>query len=181
MRIIAGAARGRVFMTPPGVDTRPTLNRVRESLFDMLQFRVPGARVLDLFAGSGALGLEAASRGAPTVVCNDADPKCAALIRENAQRVGLAERVTVMALDFRLALDVLEKTGEAFDLALLDAPYGTDFAYAACELLLARRLLKPDAWVAVEHASKAPWQTPAGLHIVKARRYGECAITICEA
>jgi len=180
VRIIAGTARGRVFLTPQGQDTRPTLNRVRESLFDVLQFRVPGARVLDLFSGSGALGLEAASRSAGAVVCNDADPKCAALIRENAKRVGLAECIDVLALDFQVALGTLAKNGEAFDLVFLDAPYGTDFAYAACEILVARRLLAAGALVAIEHASKTPWQAAAGLRIIKTRRYGECAITICE-
>jgi len=180
VRIIAGTARGRVFMTPEGQDTRPTLNRVRESLFDMLQFRVPGARVLDLFSGSGALGLEAASRGAHAVVCNDADLKCAALIQTNARRLGLAENISVSALDYRAALDTLARRGEAFDLVLLDAPYGSDFAYIACEMLVERQLLAEGALVAVEHASKAPWQAPTGLRIAKTRCYGECAITICE-
>lgn len=181
MRIIAGTARGRVFKAPDGWDTRPTLNRVRESLFDMLQFDIPGARVLDLFSGSGALGLEAASRGAAAVVCNDADAKCAALITQNARGVGLADAVCVLGLDFRAALETLCGRGERFDLVFLDAPYETDFAALACAILTEKHMLAPHARIAVEHAANKQLPLPPELAVVKSRRYGECAITICES
>ena len=89
LRIIAGSCRGRIFEAPKGLSTRPTLDRVKEAVFGSVQFQVPGAVVLDLFSGSGNMGLEAASRGASRVVCVDHDPACAALIRRNGEKLGL--------------------------------------------------------------------------------------------
>ena len=95
MRIIAGSARGRALLAPKGRNTRPTLDRVKESLFGILQFSIPGSRVLDLFAGSGNLGLEALSRGADFALFNDHDAKCCTIIRQNLEACGFPNKAMV--------------------------------------------------------------------------------------
>ena len=117
MRIIAGSAKGTRIDAPEGMDTRPTLDRVKEALFGAIQFDIPGSTVLDLFSGSGSLGLEAASRGAKRIICNDLSPVCAEMIRTNADRARLSERVAVMQMDYRAALERLGQAGEQFDFA----------------------------------------------------------------
>lgn len=156
MRIIAGSARGRRFEAPEGERTRPTLDRVKEAMFGMLQFRIPGATVLDLFSGSGNLGLEAASRGASCVVCNDHDRACAALIRKNAAALSLDRVVRVLCLDYRAALEQLKQEGLRFDIALLDAPYADGASTAAAEILFRDGLMKENGTVIVEHERKHP-------------------------
>ncbi len=121
MRIIAGDARGRHIATLSGDDTRPTLERVKEAMFSSVQFWLPGATVLDVFAGSGQLGLEALSRGASHCVFIDENREAAALIRRNAEAIGLSARCTILrtSAEAYLARD----GGRRFDLALLDPPY----------------------------------------------------------
>ena len=99
MRIIAGSAKGRSFDAPQGRDTRPTLDRVKEAIFGSIQFQMPGATVLDLFSGSGNMGLEALSRGAAAAYCVDASPECAALIRQNGEKLGLTEGISSVHLN----------------------------------------------------------------------------------
>lgn len=181
MRIIAGTARGRRFDAPTGMDTRPTLARVKESVFGMLQFDVPESRVLDLFSGSGNLGLEAASRGAQAVVCNDKSPVCARQIARNAELLKLADTVTVMQCDYNDCIDRLKREGRAFDLAFLDAPYADGTAQKAAERLLSEGLIVPGGRVILEYATTLPPDTShmAGA-VVTSRRYGECAVTIIQ-
>ena len=121
MRVVAGTAKGRRLVTPPGTDTRPTSDRVREAIFNALGSldAVAGGRVLDLFAGSGALGIEALSRGAEHATFVDTDRKAVAAIRDNLDTTGLADRATVTAAD------ATAWVGRA-DLALLDPPYAMD-------------------------------------------------------
>ena len=129
MRIIAGEWRGRRLRAPPGIDTRPTADRVRETLFSMLASRLgsfEGLRVADLFAGSGALGLEALSRGAAFACFVETDPNAAAAIRSNAEALGALERVRILG-GSALALP----KSEPFDLALADPPYALGSGTAA--------------------------------------------------
>lgn len=179
MRIIAGVARGRRFDAPTGMDTRPTLDRVKESMFGMIQFDVPDSAVLDLFSGSGNLGLEAASRGARRVVCNDHSAVCAAQIRENAKKLGLDGVVQVMQQEFSSCIRMLAQQGEGFDLVFLDAPYADGTAQRAAEQLLAAGLLLPEGKILLEHAPDLPPVVDRTLaSAVITRRYGACAVTI---
>ena len=179
MRIIAGTARGRRFDAPKGMDTRPTLDAVKEAMFGMLQFDIPDSDVLDLFSGSGNLGLEAASRGARSVVCNDHDRECAALIEKNAKQLGLSERVRVYRLDYAVCLDRLRAAGNSFDIVLLDAPYADGVAQRAAETVLEYGMLRPGGRIVIEHAPNLPPQADARLAAqVLTRRYGKCAVTI---
>lgn len=179
MRIIAGAARGRRFDAPKGMDTRPTLDRVKEAIFGGIQFEVPGSVVLDLFSGSGNLGLEAASRGAARVCCNDRSAVCAEQIRQNAHRLGLAHTITVSQMDFSDCIRALAQQGLQFDFVFLDAPYADGTAAQAVHQLMKAGLLKPSGRIIVEHAPKLPPEVEeAPVVHVTTRRYGECAVTI---
>jgi len=180
LRIIAGIAKGRRIEALPGLETRPTLDRVKESLFGSIQFEIEGKTVLDLFSGSGNLGLEAASRGAAHVVLNDISADCAAVIRKNAERTGLTDRITVTQYDFARAIEVFLLRSMRFDIALLDAPYASDSAQRAAELLFAKGLIRtPDGFVIVEHAAKTPPRDVERLmRAVWTRRYGDCGLTM---
>lgn len=178
MRIIAGSARGRAFEAPSGKDTRPTLDRVKESLFGSIQFDIPDSSVLDLFSGSGNLGLEAASRGAKKVVCNDHSRACTELIAKNAKHLQLDSIVQVTTKDYAACLSDLARAGERFDFVFLDAPYQDGTAQQAAELIFTLGLLAEDGRVFLEHAEKLPPTliTPLGKR-ERTKRYGSCAIT----
>lgn len=120
MRVITGSARGCRLITLPGEDTRPTTDKVKEGLFSAIQFDIEGRRVLDLFAGSGQLGIEALSRGASGCVFVDRNPEAAAIIKQNLQKTGLSSQSQVVATD---ALSYLERPKDTFDLVFLDPPY----------------------------------------------------------
>ena len=178
MRIIAGSARGRSFDAPAGRDTRPTLDRVKEAIFGSIQFQVPGATVLDLFSGSGNMGLEALSRGAAEAICVDVSPACTALIRKNGEKLGLDDRLQVINAEFRTALSALKAQGKTIDLVFLDPPYASGYAAEAVEILFREDILDLDGTVIVEHAwdqppklAEGPWQ------IVRVKRYGACGVT----
>ena len=174
MRIIGGSARGRRLFAPSGVNTRPTADRVREALFNILAARIPGARVLDPFGGSGALALEALSRGAERAVIGDKDPAAVNVIRRNALSVlGEAElpRAMIVCRDYRALLASL---GEAFDLVFLDPPYRMEEAYtSALEQLWQRNLLAPGGRIVAERAASGNFALPAGLAILDERKYGD--------
>lgn len=171
MRIIAGLAKGRRISAPPGQDVRPTADRVREALFSSLQPRLPGARVLDLYAGSGALGLEAVSRGAAHATLVERDRRTLAVLTANVEAVGLPG-VVVLAHD---VASVLAGTvpGAPFDLVFADPPYQTPGAELDRVLAALLVHLAPGATVVVERARRdaAPvW--PAGLVAGEPRAYG---------
>ncbi len=123
MRVITGTARGRRLETLPGEATRPTTEKVKESLFSAIQFDIEGRRVLDLFAGSGQLGIEALSRGASGCVFVDRNTEAVAVIRRNLQSTGFSAVSQVLGTD---ALSYLTRPGDRFDLVFLDPPYGSE-------------------------------------------------------
>lgn len=167
MRVIAGVARGRPLVAPPGKDTRPTSDRAREGMFSTLATLVDldGARVLDLYAGSGAVGLEALSRGAATVVLVESDMRAATVIKRNVDAVGLpGARVVVDRVERFLAADT-----SSWDVAFLDPPYATSDEIVARVLAA----IRADVLV-VERSARSPepvW--PPGMEAVKERRYGD--------
>ena len=130
MRVITGTARGRRLKTLEGRDVRPTTDRVKEALFSIIQFEVEGSAILDMFAGSGQLGIEALSRGASKAVFVDSDKRAVAGIQENLEHTGLADRAEVYNAD---SLMFVRNRGERFDIALLDPPYGTGVFQRALE------------------------------------------------
>ncbi|MBR6029865.1 MAG: 16S rRNA (guanine(966)-N(2))-methyltransferase RsmD [Clostridia bacterium] len=176
MRIIAGEARSRTIETPKGLDTRPTLDRVRENLFNILSPRVPGARVLDLFAGSGALSLEALSRGAARAVMVDCQRAASQCQRQNAERLGMADRTRILLCDWKQAARTLAAAGERFDLIFLDPPYamrGMEEVTAAMAGLIA-----PEGLLVTEHRAGSPYPVSEGWICVDERKYGYAGLTM---
>lgn len=182
-RIIGGSAGGRRIKTPVGAGTRPTSDRVREALFSALEHEIgtlDGCRVLDLYAGSGAVGLEALSRGAVRATLVEADRGVAAVIRGNAAALDLGgvEVVTAHAEHWaeHRAGHRAASPGEAFDVVFVDPPYavsGSQLRAVLASLLAAGRLTA-DAIVVVERASRdTAWDWPIGLVGLRAKRYGE--------
>lgn len=151
MRIITGSARGTRIKTPRGLATRPTADRIKESLFNILGHRVQGRRVLDLFAGTGNLGLEALSRGAAEAVF--VDRATAPLIRENAVHTHLLERTRIEQADVFTALNRLRGEDAPFDLVFCDPPYGKGLWQRTLQALDHLHLLSPEALIVVEHGA----------------------------
>lgn len=175
MRIISGSARGRTIVAPQGMDTRPTQDYVRESLFNILRADVPGARVLDLFAGSGALGLEALSRGAEHAVFVDSARAAVACVRRNVETLRMDGRCQVLACDWRAAAQRL--AGGGFDLVFIDPPYRMENTGEMCAALLDAGVLAAACLLVVEHRRGCPPAVDARFEMLQTRRYGDTEIT----
>jgi 16S rRNA (guanine966-N2)-methyltransferase len=172
LRIIGGRHRGRRLQFPAGVDIRPTPDRVRETLFNWLQLRMPGARVLDLFSGSGALGLEALSRGAAHAVFVERDRRASAAISKLLEEWGESD-ASVICAD-ALAWLTRPRTEPAFDIVFLDPPYDAEVLAAVASALSNQAYLAPDARVYVERRAKEPLATlPPGWRELRAGQAGE--------
>lgn len=175
LRVTGGRLGGRRLRTPArGV--RPTSDRVREALFARLG-DLSGTTVLDLYAGSGVLGVEALSRGAERVVFVERDKRAVQVLRENLSRLGVSERGQVIAGDAPATVRRLARSGERFELVLLDPPYASDEAGRALEALGRCGVLAPGAMVVIEHGRRHPVSAVAGLTTLDERRYGESQIT----
>ncbi|HET8593675.1 MAG TPA: 16S rRNA (guanine(966)-N(2))-methyltransferase RsmD [Intrasporangium sp.] len=183
-RIISGAAGGRTLRTPEGASTRPTSDRVREALFSRLEHRhlLTGAHVLDLYAGSGALGLEAASRGAELVLLVESNRRAVSVIRDNIKTVG-RPGVRVLADPVLRVLSGGPPGGIRMDLVLIDPPYDVREEALAEVLteLVERGWLASDAFVVVERSTRSPQPTwPKGLELSGEKRYGETTVWFAE-
>ena len=177
MRVITGSARGMRLRELEGRDTRPTTDRVKEGLFSAIQFDIEGRTVLDLFAGTGQLGIECLSRGAASAVFVDSSPKAVALVKDNLRETGLQDRATVLQTD---ALDFLSRTKERFDLIFLDPPYASGLLAQALDRIAAFDILKPRGIIAAEYARDGPFPAlPPTLRAGRAYRYGKIAVTLC--
>lgn len=174
LRIIAGELGGRRVEAPPGRGTRPTMERVREAWFSALQGRCHGARAVDLFAGSGALGIEALSRGAREVHFVESDRRAAEVIRRNLRELDLEGRGTVVRRDcFRFLADRFPDR-EPYDLALADPPYDGDAAVRLVRALVEGRFAR---WLCVEHAPERTDDLREELEPAWHRRYGDSALS----
>lgn len=176
MRIIAGRARGTQLLAPKGMDTRPTQDKVKESLFSMIQLDVPDAQVLDLFAGSGALALESLSRGAQSAVVVDKSREALDCIRKNIAKMRVEEQVTVLPLDWTQALLKCRQSGRRFDLVFLDPPYRMTELGEMCQKMLELDLLLPQAMLVLEHRTGVELHMPDVFTLEKERAYGETQI-----
>jgi 16S rRNA (guanine(966)-N(2))-methyltransferase RsmD len=182
MRIIGGTAKGRRLATLRSWALRPTPDRVREALFNILGSRVVGARVLDLFAGSGAVGLEALSRGASAAVFVEAHEAACRLIERNLQACGLQERAEVWQADVLEALTRLRARGASFDLVFLDPPYRSALGDATLQRLGDGALLAADGLVVAEHFFKRPLADGYGrLQRLRLARFGDVALSFYRA
>ena len=172
-KITGGALGSRKLKSPKGMNVRPTPGRVKESLFSILVHRIEGARVLDLFAGTGAIGFEAASRGAARVVSVEAHRETAHAIEEAAKDLDIADRLTVVAAPAERALYRVEGP---FDIVYLDPPYANDVPLQLLRLLLERNLLADDALVIYEHGAKTILPDIPGYRSTREEVYGDVAL-----
>ncbi len=176
MRVITGKARGRRLKTPPGMETRPTAEAVKEGIFSALQFQLEGRRVLDLFAGTGQLGIEALSRGAAFAVFVERKRETAALVRENLRLTGLEGQARVVCGG---ALEYLARAGEPFDLIFMDPPYAAGAWEKALGEISRRSLLSVGGQVLCEAPREMPLpQRVEGLTARKTYRYGRVTVTL---
>jgi 16S rRNA (guanine966-N2)-methyltransferase len=183
MRIVGGRLRGRTLAGPKSQSIRPTADRLRESLFNILRHSygdpITGARVLDLFAGTGALGIEALSHGAAFVLLLDDGAEARALLRENVTTLGLGGVTKIFRRDATKLGPVAPL--EPFSLAFLDPPYGQNLAEKALTSARAGGWLTPDALIVVEEAVKSAFAAPQGFSELERRRYDDTEFVILRA
>lgn len=175
MRVIAGKARGIQLQTPQGMLTRPTTDRVKEALFSILQFELPGAKVLDLFGGTGQLGIEALSRGASRAVFVDSRREACQLIRSNLKKTQLEQDAVVIQRDY---MDYLNQCHEQFRLILLDPPYAEVFLENSIKKITEIDILQSNGIIATERplGKELPWEFP-GFTRSKDYKYGQILLT----
>jgi len=175
VRVITGTARGRRLETLPGDATRPTSEKVKESLFSAIQFDIEGRRVLDLFAGSGQLGIEALSRGAAEAVFVEKRLDAVRLVKENLALCQLQDKARVHAGDSLAYL----RSGEKFDLIFLDPPYGSDLLNQALEMIAAFDICRAHGIIVAESAAdKVLPAMPAPYRLYREYRYGQIKLTV---
>ena len=176
MRVITGKARGINLKTPDGLATRPTTDRVKEALFSIIQFDIPGSRVLDLFGGSGQLGIEALSRDAHSCVFIDEREAACRLIRENLKRTKLEAQAKVLRSDY---LSYLASCHEMFDIILLDPPYAEIFLENALKMITEIDILQSGGIIVTERplGKELPWDFP-GYSRSRDYKYGNTLLTL---
>ncbi len=179
MRVIAGELRGRKIKAPDGLHTRPTTDRVKESIFSMIYPYLMDSIVLDLFAGSGNLGIEALSRGAQKSYFVENNKKSLEVVKENLSTLGLLDQSVVLLADAMKALKELDLKGEKFDIIFLDPPYMKGFIIPCIEAIEENKLLNVDGIVVIEHNVEDVLPNDIGkLLKTKDRRYGDTNISI---
>ena len=173
MRVIAGKARRLPLVTPSGKDTRPTTDRIKETLFNVIQDEVPGSRFLDLFSGSGGIGIEALSRGAEHAVFVEFGKEPLACIRANLTKTKLQDQATVLPVEVIYGISRLDKMGQVFDIVYADPPYKKDFEPKILTLLSQSALLKPGSLVILESSleTKPDYVDESFYEMVKIKEY----------
>ena len=185
MRVVGGSLKRRALEAPEGLDVRPTSDRAREALFNILEHRdgrpLKGALVLDVFAGSGALGIEALSRGAAHCTFIETLPQALAAIRLNLGKLGLAGRATVIARDATHPGNAIDGPTLPASLVLLDPPYRSGLAAPALSGLLDGGWISSGALISIEVAAKEDFAAPEGFEILDERRYGAARLVLAKA
>ena len=175
MRIIAGIRRGHKLFEFEGQDIRPTTDRVKESIFNIIQQFIPGAYVLDMFGGSGALGFEAISRGAKKAVCTDIDSKAIGIIRKNADALGFEDKCEILNMS---CFDYVKSTQEKFDIIFLDPPYNKGLIEKALGTAAEYGILSEDGIIVLESDSGDFRGEIAGFSVYRQKKYGRTYITV---
>lgn len=178
MRIISGTSKGRKLVTPRDHSLRPTSDRVKESIFNILQDKLEGKIVLDLFAGTGNLGIEALSRGAEKTIFVEKGRQALRLIQRNLTLFGLKERSEIFSKDANRAIAILKQKGESFDLILMDPPYEKGLIQKTLTTLNSNQIFHKDSIVVIEHNRREPLpRTLDGWNLIRQRRIGETVIS----
>lgn len=179
IRVISGTAGGLKLQTLPSDNTKPTLDRVKEAVFSMLREYIYGATVLDLFGGSGALGIEALSRGAEKCFFNDKSKDCCTCIKNNLKHTHLSDKAEVSCLDYTEALSTYRKKGTKFDIILLDPPYKQGFYEEVIELVQKMNLVSDYCIILCEHSAEDTLPESIGnFNCIKEKKYGTVCVTL---
>ena len=178
MKIISGSLKGRNIDGYDIVGTRPTMARVKESIFSIIQSKVKKAVVLDLFAGSGNYGIEAYSNGAYFVYSNDANKKCFNVIKKNIEKFNINENFNILCMDYMKCLDFLMKKEIKFDLVFLDPPYKMNVCECILDFLSRNKMLNNDALIICEVTNIDIKQKVDKLNLIKSKKYGEKYVLI---
>jgi len=178
MRIIGGTSKGRKLVTPRSQSLRPTSDRVKESIFNILQDDIVGKVVLDLFAGTGNLGIEALSRGAKKTIFVEKGRQALRLIQRNLTQFGLEERSEILPKDANRAIWILKQRGESFDLILMDPPYEKGLIQKTLMKLNSYPIYHKDSILVIEHDRREPLSTVMdGWNLIRQRRIGDTLIS----
>ena len=178
MRVIGGAAKGRKLRAPKGTTVRPTAGRVKESLFNILPRDFAGARVLDVFAGTGNLSIEPLSRGAASAVLIDASEQSGVIMRENLRRLGFAAQTEVWITPAARALKSLARRKQSFDCIFLDPPYDQGWVERSLEIIGRCSLLRDQGILVIEHSAREAAKGKHGsLQLHDQRRYGDTRLS----
>jgi 16S rRNA (guanine(966)-N(2))-methyltransferase RsmD len=177
LRVISGNLRGKRLFSPKGQELRPTSDRVKEAIFDILQDQIQGQNVLDLFAGTGALGIECLSRGASKAVFVEESSESLSALRRNIEECRLKDKAEVLGRKVLPALKILEVRGEAFGLIFLDPPYDKGEARRVLEVLSRSSILTPGTLVVVEHSLSEGIDSIPSLQRVDRRKYGRTLVS----
>ncbi len=175
MRVISGSKRGKKLIGFEGEEIRPTTDRVKESIFNIISFYIPSAKVLDLFGGSGALSCEALSRGADYAVIVDMSDKSLDVIKKNIKMLEFSDKCSIIKMD---ALTYLDGTKEQFDVIFLDPPYNKGFIGPVLEKIAGNNILTDDGIIMLESDTTDMHDNIEGLAIDRQRKYGRTYITI---
>lgn len=177
MRVIGGIARGRRILAPRGMQTRPTSDFLREVLFDLLSQQVPGRTFLDLYAGTGAVGIEALSRGAVNVVFVEHGPPALTLLRRNLRAAGFSEQGTVVPMEVLQFLRRRSRASPPFDVIFLDPPYRYDEVRVALGLVASKRILAPGGTLVLEQSTTSDTvPAPDRLRYTREVRHGSSVL-----
>ena len=177
VRVISGSARGLKLNTPGDDRVRPTTDRVKESMFNIIQDGVYDSQVLDLFAGSGALGIEALSRGASQAVFCDNSLDSIKIIKSNIEKARVVDRSQIVSGDFKRCLRDMEAKNQSFDMIFVDPPYYEGLFEEVLDTIRSCKILKKDGIVIVEHDAKRPIGQVEGLEVYKEKKYGITMLT----
>lgn len=182
MRVIGGECKGRRLFPVKGLSTRPTSDKVREAVFDILQGRLPCKKALDLFAGTGAMGIEALSRGAGQASFVDSDGPAVAVIHKNLDACALTGRARVMKKDVRSALRTLARHGESFDLIFIDPPYASSLSAEVLKEIDGAGVLAPGGIIVSECSTRTPISASElkNIELVDERSYGDTVVRFYE-
>lgn len=177
MRVIAGSAKGHNLKTPEGLETRPTTDRIKETLFNIIAFDLPNCDFLDLFAGSGAIGIEALSRGANRAFFVDESNICADIIEQNLAHTKLEAKGEILKKDVNTGIKDLVNRKLKFDIIFLDPPYKKKLSESVLKMIAEGGILKKDGYVIVESATKIPLEKIEGFHVIREKVYKTTVIT----
>lgn len=178
MRIIAGKAKGRKILSPPTYETRPTLDRVKESIFSMIQWDIPEAVTIDVFAGTGSLGLEAASRGASECYLVDKSPVTFPVLKKNIENLGFGDFCHALNTDAYSALRSLASRGKVFDLIFIDPPYMKNLIPEAMQIVDEKNLLQEDGLIVTKiDSAEEIFEGTENIKLTRVKKYGNT--TVC--